>query len=235
MFADEVRRAVEASPRVGLPAVAEAMWKGWSAGHLTDAEAEELSALIEARKALPAATPSSSPGSPRRRVGSRPRSDTSMERRRRWAAAGRLPPTLAARFTLAEAAVLAVVAVEVGKGGDCRLAVGHLAALAGVSDTTVRNALRQARALGLVTIEERRLAAWRNDTNVVRIVSREWAGWLRLRAPGGRTPEGRPRPASAGARGEAAGAAGPRGWVQIRAAHAYPETYKAAWRRQNRG
>jgi hypothetical protein len=52
-----------------------------------------------------------------------------------------------------------------------------------VSETTVRNALRAARGLGLLTIEERRLTAWRNAPNVVRIVSREWLAWLRLRAP----------------------------------------------------
>ena len=43
--------------------------------------------------------------------------------------------------------------------------------------------------LGLVTIEERRLARFRNDTNVVCIVSREWTAWLRLarrsQRPGG--------------------------------------------------
>jgi hypothetical protein len=109
-----------------------------------------------------------------------------MERRRRWVASGRLPPGIAARFTMAEAAVLAVIAVEVAKGGACTLTIGHIAALAGVSETSVRNALRQARGLGLLTIEERRLTAWRNASNVVRIVSPEWQVWLRLgRSQGG--------------------------------------------------
>ena len=106
-----------------------------------------------------------------------------MERRRRWAASGALPPALAARFTLAETAVLAVLAAEVLRHGACTLTVGHIAALAGVSETTVRNALRAARGLGLLTVEERRLTAWRNAPNVVRVVSREWLAWLRLRAP----------------------------------------------------
>jgi DNA-binding CsgD family transcriptional regulator len=69
-----------------------------------------------------------------------------MERRRRWAASGCLPPALAARFTLAEQAVLAVVAAEHRKRGDCRLTNGELADVAGVSITTVKNALRAARA-----------------------------------------------------------------------------------------
>lgn len=103
-----------------------------------------------------------------------------MERRRRWAASGRLPPGLAARFTLAEQAVLALVATETVRRKDCRLAVGHLAAIVGVAATTVRNAIRQAVKLGLVTVEERRVTGFRNDTNIVRIVAAEWTAWLRL-------------------------------------------------------
>jgi hypothetical protein len=115
-----------------------------------------------------------------RRVGSRPRSSASMERRRSWAASGRLPPKLACRFTIAEQAVLAVVAVKVAEHGACGLTIGHIAALAGVSETTVRNAIREAKALGLVTVEERRKSAWVSYPNLVRIVSPEWASWLRL-------------------------------------------------------
>jgi hypothetical protein len=115
-----------------------------------------------------------------RRVGSRPRSSASMERRRSWAAAGRLPPALAARFTLGETAVLAVIASEVTKRGACTLAIGHIAALAGVCATTVKNALRAAHNLGLIRVEERRLTAWRNLPNLVTITSPEWLSWLRI-------------------------------------------------------
>jgi len=59
---------------------------------------------------------------------------------------GRLPPNLAARFTLAEAAALAVVAAEVAKRGDCRLTIGHIAALAGICVRSVRNGIRAAEA-----------------------------------------------------------------------------------------
>src|SRR3954447_23495131 len=178
MFAEQLRRAVEASPRIELAKVASLLWRAYAAGQVTEDEASELSELIEARRALPA------PQKPiQRRLGSRPRSPASMERRRRWAASGALPPALAARFTLAETAVLAVIAAEVLRHSRCTLTVGHIAALAGVSETTVRNALRAARGLGLLTLEERRVSAWRNAPNVVRIVSREWLAWLRLRAP----------------------------------------------------
>jgi hypothetical protein len=92
-----------------------------------------------------------------------------------------MPPALASRFTLAEQAVLAVVAAEVVKHGACTLTIGHIAALAGVGRSTVKRALRVAQGLGLVRIEERRLSAWRNAPNVITITSAEWNAWLRMR------------------------------------------------------
>ncbi|MCJ2063807.1 GntR family transcriptional regulator [Methylobacterium sp. J-088] len=198
MFADELRRAIEAADRITLPSVTVLLWRAYGDGKVTEAEAEALSGLIEARTDAPAArrqpamTEAGIPTVPQDRarssgrlgVGSRPRTDASMERRRRWAASGRLPPGLAARFTLAEQAVLALVAAETARRKDCRLAVGHLAAIVGVAETTVRNAIREAVKLGLVTVEERRVTGFRNDTNIVRIVSAEWTAWLRLARKG---------------------------------------------------
>lgn len=171
MFVEEIRRAIEASPRCQLPEVAALLWRAFGAGQVTEAEAEALSASIDTRRALPAVAPI-------KRSGTRPRSSSSIERRRRWAASGTLPPRLAARFTLAEQAVLAVIGGEIVKQGRCTLFVGHIAALAGVSETSVRNTLRQARGLGLIAVEIRRVTAWRNDSNVVTIVSSEWSAWL---------------------------------------------------------
>src|SRR5215218_8460501 len=179
MFADELRRAVEASPRVKLHAVSQLLWRAYAAGSVTEAQASGLSDLIETRKDLPASEKPT-----QRRVGSRPLTPASMARRRSWAAAGRLPPQIASRFTLAEQAVLAVVALEVVKRGSCRLAIDRIAALSGVGRSSVKNALREAHGLGLVRIEERRLTGWRNDTNVVTILSPEWTSWLRLRREG---------------------------------------------------
>src|SRR5215213_2820824 len=183
MFVEQLRRAVEASPRVELAKVASLLWRAYAAGQVTEAQASELSDLIESRRALPAA-----PKPIQRRLGSRPRSPASMERRRRWAASGALPPALASRFTLAEQAVLSAVAAEHRKRGDCRLTNKEIADVAGVSITTVKNALRVARALNLVAIEERRLTAFRNASNVVRIVSPEWRMWLRLGGGGKSVP-----------------------------------------------
>lgn len=212
-YVDEIRRQAEAAPRVALPEVARALWAAFGEGTVTEAEAESLSALIDARSLrsgqIPNGTETDAPqggvaadtastqrraGFAGRTVGSRPRTDASMERRRRWAASGRLSPGLAARFTLAEQAVLALVAAEVARRGDCRLAVGHLAAIVGVAETTVRNAIREAKRLGLLTVEERRVTGLRNDTNIVRIVSPEWTAWLRL-ARKGTAPDTHPSPA----------------------------------------
>src|SRR4051795_3569228 len=186
MFVEQLRRTVEASPRVELAKVASLLWRAYAAGQVSEAEAQALSNLIEARRALPALQKPT-----QRRLGSRPRSPAHMERRRRWAASGCLPPALAARFTLAEQAVLALVAAEHRKRGDCRLTNGEIADVAGVSVTTVKNALRHARALGLVAVEERRLSAFRNDSNLVRVVDLSWRAWLRL-GGGGKSAPGSP-------------------------------------------
>ena len=205
MFADEIRRAIEAADRITLPQVTALLWRAYGEGTVTEAEAEALSGLIEARTDARAArrfspveptvcNPSDRPPpqgravAPRRAVGARPRTDTSLERRRRWAASGRLPPGLAARFTLAEQAVLALVAAETTKRKDCRLSIENLAAVAGVCRSTVKNAIREARQLGLLTVEERVITGFRNDTNIVRIVSAEWLAWLRLARRGDPLP-----------------------------------------------
>jgi CRP-like cAMP-binding protein len=197
MFADQLRRAIEVSPRANYPQLSTALWKALANGLVTEDEASALSGALEARKAVPA------PGKPvRRHVGSRPRSPASIERRRRWASSGAMPPQLQARFTLAESAVLAVVAAEVRVKGSCSLTVGHIAALAGVCPQTVRNALREAVGHGLIRVEERRLTAWRNAPNRVTITSPEWNVWLRM----GRRGVGQ-NPLSARIQGRGEGAA----------------------------
>jgi CRP-like cAMP-binding protein len=183
MFVDELRRAVEAAPRLELPKVAQLLWRAYAAGQVTEAEASEISERIETRRAMPAQE-----RAPRRRVGSRPRTPESMERRRRWAYSNRLPRQLKASFTVGELAVLAVVAAEVERRGVCTLPNDQIAAIAGVCRSTVKNALREARARGLVSIEERRKTPRYNAPNVVRIIAPEWRSWLRL---GGRDNAGR--------------------------------------------
>jgi hypothetical protein len=117
------------------------------------------------------------------RVGSRPITPASVERRRSWASAGRLPPALAARFTLGEHAALALIAEEVRKRGACVLTLGQIAAQAGVGRTTVQNAIRVAKASGLIHVEESRKTPWVSNPNRITILDAGWVAWLRIGRP----------------------------------------------------
>jgi hypothetical protein len=59
-----------------------------------------------------------------------------------------------------------------------RLHIDAIAARAGTCRTTVKNALREARRLNLVTVQERRRRGQRSLTNIIHIISREWRDWL---------------------------------------------------------
>jgi hypothetical protein len=72
------------------------------------------------------------------------------------------------------------VARQCQRHGPCTLPIDAIAALAGVCRTTAQNALREARRLGLLLIEERRRRRQKNLTNIVTVVSPEWQAWLRL-------------------------------------------------------
>ena len=177
MFVEECRRAVMAAPLTGLDALSKGVWQAYGAGALDDEETGVLCELIAARRAC-----SEQLARAPRRVGSRPRSSASLERRRAWTASGWLPPAVAARFTMGEAAALAVIIAEAARAGRCGLPIGAIAGRAGVCATTVRNALREARRLGLVKVEERRLSYARSLPNLVTIAGRELALWVRTRA-----------------------------------------------------
>jgi riboflavin synthase alpha subunit len=66
------------------------------------------------------------------------------------AAASYPPPALVVAFNAGGQAILAVVALEVEKRSKCTLALGHMAALAGVCLTVAKRALPKACMLGLV-------------------------------------------------------------------------------------
>jgi hypothetical protein len=91
---------------------------------------------------------------------------------------------------LGEQAVLAVIAVEVRKHGRCTITNGHIAALAGVGRSTVKRALREAAALGFIRVQERRISAFRNDSNVIWVSDPAWSAWLRLRRRGEGSKQG---------------------------------------------
>jgi hypothetical protein len=91
-----------------------------------------------------------------------------------------MPPALACKFTVAELAVLRIVGDEVRGQGSCARTIDEIAARAGTCRRMVQNAIRQAAALGLLTVQERRREGQKNLPNVLRVVSREWLSWLRI-------------------------------------------------------
>src|SRR5271165_4730123 len=80
---------------------------------------------------------------------------------------------------MAELAVLTVIGRQCQRAGACVLPI-DATALAGCSRSTVKNAMRQARLLGLILVKERRIPGRKSLTNVVTIISKEWLGWLRI-------------------------------------------------------
>ena len=186
MLAEQFAAAAAAARNTAaVDEIARLTWRAHAEGQLADVEAEAVSEALQARRAafatrrispsrpalgLPGA--SRSPRSPDRRA--------SIERRRRQAMSGVVPAKIAASFTMAELAVLTVVARQCQRTGTCSLHIDAIAALAGCSRTTVKRALRQARLLGLLLVKERRIPARKSLTNIIMIISNEWTAWLRL-------------------------------------------------------
>ncbi len=105
----------------------------------------------------------------------------SIRRRRGIAASGMMPGPLAERFTTGEQAVLAVIAGKIMEHGTCCLCLEAIAARSGTSRSTVKRAVKQARALGLIRVEERPRPGRKHLPSIIRIVSTAWLAWLKHR------------------------------------------------------
>jgi hypothetical protein len=172
--------AIAAAPRCRLDDMARAVWSALAGDQITEHDAERLSMAVEARRAESAIrqpkrkTPASEPLKPAQR-------QAAIARRRRQAASGALPPSIAAQFTVGEQAALAVIAraARQQRGGTLQWFTDKIAALAGVSRSTARNAIRKARALGFLHVTEQRVTWWRNAANKITIAAAAWIAWLR--------------------------------------------------------
>jgi hypothetical protein len=191
MLVDDIADRIALACPGEIDGIIKDMWVDHTHGLLTESDMEGLDEAARARREAiqerrtetrpkPWTAPSSAPrGSARRRQRS-PDRQASIERRRRMVGTIAMPPSLAAKFTWGEVAVLRVVGDQVKRHGSCSLYIDAIAAMAGMHRTTVQNALRQARRLGLITVEERRPPGRRKSlNNIVRIVSEEWLTWLR--------------------------------------------------------
>lgn len=215
MHISQLTESIAQAPIRALDDLARLVWDGLANGSLTDTEAQALADAIQGRReearpkvAKVAATPESASEASGRPATPSPRAWTyfppkrsqrspdrarSLERRRTLASCGPLPPTLASKFTTGELSVLWIVSEEVAAKGTCSLSLPELAARSGVGLTKARLALRIAQDLGLLTITERRVPYRPNLSNLIRIVSPAWKGWIARRKP--KKPTQRPTPA----------------------------------------
>lgn len=193
MLADELAAAVAGARTMAhVDNLTRLLWRGVAEGHIAEDRAEPISGALDARRAVlrgpVAVSARQAPRKPHRPVS--PDRAKSIARRRQLALAGAVPGHIGANFTMAEIAALTVVAREVQRrqGHGCELPIDAIAAMAGTCRTVVQGALRHARALGLVSVTERRRRGHASDTNIVAIVSVEWLSWLRMK--GGRVRKG---------------------------------------------
>lgn len=180
---DQLIVAIAQAPQARLDGLAAIIWKMNGAGAIDDQCAESLGQLVQARRMTFGA---------RRRI-ERParglhedvklkplidRRAKARKNRRTWSASGALHPSLRHLFTPGEAAVAAVVRKEVKKHGSCTLSNRRIAETAGLlSVTIVKRFLRIARRHGLIEVTFRPRVGQKNETNVIRIRSKEWLDW----------------------------------------------------------
>ena len=131
MLAEQFTAAAAAARNTAaVDEVARLTWRAHAEGQLADAEAEAVSEALQARRAAFATktketvSPSRRPalGHPRayRRAPRSPDRQASIERRRRQVMSGVVPAKIAASFTIAELAVLTVIARQCQRtGGVC--------------------------------------------------------------------------------------------------------------------
>ncbi len=187
------------------------LWALMGDGTLTDDQVGELSEAIAERqragRTSPAAAPLPAPAVPlaavmergsifppraRPRISDRP---AAKLQRRRVAYSGPIPPGLAERFTLGEIAALGVVADEIAAKGRCDRSVAEIAQRAGVCIRLVQRAIKEARLQGLLSVDERKQRGAKHLTNVIRVLSREWAAWLARRSKSRGVGESKATPA----------------------------------------
>lgn len=187
MFHATMRGAIEAARTLAqLDDLSRKIWQAHAAETVADAEAQGLAETLHTRRNAirESVAPIGIPLGrvtlfPAKRLQRAPERSVAIERRRRLAFSGPMPPALGSRFTTGQLSVLRIVGDEVARNGACGLCIDAIAARAGVSRRLAQAAIRLAEGDGLLTIQERRHQGRKNDPNVVRIISREWLQWLR--------------------------------------------------------
>ncbi|MGO9771957.1 MAG: hypothetical protein ACLPSW_20900 [Roseiarcus sp.] len=183
-IAAQFHAAAEAARNfAALDNVSRLLWRAHAEGLLDDNATQAAAEAIEASRRLlrgPRASATQKRAYAPPRPCRSPDRTKSIARRRSVAASGSVPSKIAASFTLGEVAALSVIAREVQRQGRCALPIDAIAAMGGICRTTAQNALRQARALGLVHVQERPQPGRKHLPNLVTVASPEWRTWLKL-------------------------------------------------------
>ena len=186
MHFEEMAEAIGRAHGAALDDVTRALWAAHAAGQVGDDDATLLSGAIHAQRMLgKVAQAAAGRGTlkggciPARKHQRPPERSVAWERRRRLAASGPMPPALAQRFTTGELAVMRIVADEVAARGSCSICLDAIAARAGISRSLAKGAIRQARGLGMVEVQERRRMGAKSLPNIVTIIDREWLAWMK--------------------------------------------------------
>jgi hypothetical protein len=174
---DTLALDIERMSRKHLDELCRGIWAALADGKLSEDEAQSLDEMARDRRRPPPQAIPVPPPRPKPRPRS-PDRQRSLERRRRLSAAGMMPPALACRFTVGERAALYVVATEASRRGRCDLYVDQIAAFAGVSRSTAKNAIRVAKRLGMIKVEPWKMVADWNGPSRIRIVDKAWLAWL---------------------------------------------------------
>ncbi len=141
MFQNQLTTAIAVARTLAqLNQLSLAIWQAHGSGGIGDDDAQNAAELLEARRRImrgevkPVGIP---PGRnsifPPRKPQRAPTKPIALARRRQLAAAGPMPPALAAGFTMGEMAVLKIVADEVGVTGSCARTLAEIAARTGCS------------------------------------------------------------------------------------------------------
>jgi hypothetical protein len=192
-LATQFAGAIECAQFHELNDLAHKLWKAHSAGHLDDDQAQGLAERIEAKKPKRqhahdfSFRPIHAELKPKKQRS--PDKQASIERRRKLARQSPVPPQHVHEFTQGQHAAITVVVGEIRRVGFCDWCIAKIGAVAGICETLVREAMRKARDLGLLSSEQRPRKGQKSLTNIVRIMNRAWAGWLKRWMTGSRKTE----------------------------------------------
>ena len=197
MFINALAGAIDAAHPKQFDYLSRQLWQAHAAGHIADQDAQTLAEKLHSRRGdsgvaqgalfriASSVTPAKGQNAPRAFLrapeSKSPDRRRSIERRRRLAASGPMPPILACQYTVGELAVLRIVGDEFHAKGTCDRSLNEIAARAGVCRKLAQLTLRMAARDGLITIERRPRPGRKNLTNVVQIISQPWLTWLRHR------------------------------------------------------